>query len=338
MEKYETVIVGAGPAGLKCAETLAKEGREVLVLEKDNVFGDKVCAGGLTLKDLELGIPEDIIERKFKKVIIHTPFQKTEVKEKDFFVATVDRKTLGKSMAKQAEKEGAEIRKKSKVEKILKNHVVLAGGKKIGFKYLVGADGANSIVRKSVGLKDKDVLMAIQYKTRKKFRNMEFFLDYSKLGPFYVWIFPHKDYAVVGVDGNLNTAKTESLKNNLNKLCKGKFDIKKAKLQAHTIRWGYRGYKFGNKFLIGDAGGFSSELTGEGICFAMLSGIDAARKIINPRYKCKNIEHILKVKSVEDGIIKHMEKHKTLAKIEIETLALLAKSKFVDREIIAHID
>jgi len=37
-------------------------------------------------------------------------------------------------------------------------------------------------------------------------------------------------------------------------------------------------------------------LTEEGIYFAMLSGLDAANKIINKNYNCKNIKHVLKVK------------------------------------------
>ena len=35
MESYDTIIVSAGPAGLKCAEVLAEAEKEVLVLEKN---------------------------------------------------------------------------------------------------------------------------------------------------------------------------------------------------------------------------------------------------------------------------------------------------------------
>lgn len=34
MEKHEVVIVGAGPAGLKAAEILAENGKDVLVIER----------------------------------------------------------------------------------------------------------------------------------------------------------------------------------------------------------------------------------------------------------------------------------------------------------------
>ena len=114
MEKRDIVIVGGGPAGLKAAETLANAGRDVLVLEQKKVIGDKVCAGGITIKDFELGIPQKIVDRKFKRAVIHTPLQETAIKDNKFFGATVDRKVLGKWMASQAKKAGAEIRKETK--------------------------------------------------------------------------------------------------------------------------------------------------------------------------------------------------------------------------------
>jgi flavin-dependent dehydrogenase len=34
MEKFDVIIVGAGPGGLKCAEVLSKSDKKVLLLEK----------------------------------------------------------------------------------------------------------------------------------------------------------------------------------------------------------------------------------------------------------------------------------------------------------------
>lgn len=75
MEYYEVVIIGAGPAGLKCAEVLAKKGKKVLLLEKNSIFGDKTCAGGLTLKDLKLGIPDKIIQKNLTRLFFIHPFK-----------------------------------------------------------------------------------------------------------------------------------------------------------------------------------------------------------------------------------------------------------------------
>ena len=61
-------------------------------------------------------------------------------------------------------------------------------------------------------------------------------------------------------------------------------------------RMGDFGFDFGNIFLVGDAGGFASGFTGEGIYFGLVSGREVARKIIDPKYNCEEILEILRIK------------------------------------------
>lgn len=75
-------------------------------------------------------------------------------------------------------------------------------------------------------------------------------------------------------------------------------------LESFPINFDYRGYQFGNKFLIGDAGGFASGLTGEGIYFAMVSGKEVAKKIIDSQYDCPEISKILKIKRRHEYLLK----------------------------------
>jgi len=334
MESYDVIIVGAGPAGLKCAEVLAKNNKKVLVLEKNKIFGDKVCAGGLTIKDLELGIPDKVIERKFDKFTIHTPLQNTDLTYNKSFIATISRRDLGKWMANNAKKQGAKIRLNSSVTKISDKKIIVNNKDEIYYEYLVGADGSNSLVRKFLGLKTEKFLQAYQYIITKKFNDIEIFVDPESFGHGYVWIFPHKDFTSIGTGVDYIEEKNKALglkssdiKKNFDSWCKKRFDVKKAKFQAFIINYDYQGHEFGNKFLIGDAAGFASGLTGEGIYNSIRSGEDVTNKIINSKYKCKNIEHILKVKRIEERFLRSSEINKTLTKIEWEICNLLLKIK-----------
>src|SRR3989344_4328157 len=152
MDRREIVVIGAGPAGLEAARTLAFNKRDVLVLERKGIIGDKVCAGGLTNNAMKFKIPGSILQRKFSKMLVSYKNNKSYIKTDSTFIATVDRKDLGKWMASEAEKQGAEIKTGVNVISIGSDFIVTNKGK-IGFEYLIGADGSNSVVRKSLGLK-----------------------------------------------------------------------------------------------------------------------------------------------------------------------------------------
>jgi len=52
MERWDAIIVGAGPAGCAAAYDLATAGRPVLLLDRAEFPRHKACAGGLTRKSL----------------------------------------------------------------------------------------------------------------------------------------------------------------------------------------------------------------------------------------------------------------------------------------------
>ena len=325
--KCDVVIIGAGPGGLKAAEILANNNKKVLVLEKNIIIGKKVCAAGLTLKDFEF-IPKKLVEREFNSLIIHTPLQEAAIKSDKPFVFTTNRIKLGKYMAKKSMDAGAEIRTNSLVTKINENSII-TNNKKIKFDYLIGADGSNSILRRSLNLPTKDLMLAIQYITNKKFKNLELFIDTEKFGPSYAWIFPYKNSTSVGT-GTINRfMKMGELRKNFNNFCKDKFDIEKAEFQAHPINHFYQGYEFKNKFLIGDAAGFTSSLTGEGIYQAIASGHDVANRILNK--DCRYINKLIKRKSQERKLFKIATFNPFLTKLLSEIGVLSLKTKIGEK-------
>ncbi len=300
-EKYDVVIVGAGPAGLSCAIELQKSELSVLLLEKNKEIGPKVCAGGLTTKIKEFGIPLDFAEILFSKVKLSVKDKKIKISNDGIpFVGTVDRNRLGKFLVSKLS-EKITIRTGCRVAEIGSNFVV-ADGRKIFFKYLVGADGSNSLVRKSLDLKSDKFLVAIQYIVPKSFKNLEFHFDTSLFGSGYSWIFPHLGYSSVGCCKDIRSCREFNLKKNLD-VWLNKISIKNTNIQGWTINFDYRGFWFENKFLVGDAGGFASGLTGEGIYFGLVSGRDVAGKILDQNYECRGIAEILRIKKRHERLL-----------------------------------
>ena len=306
-DKYDVVIIGAGPAGLSCAETLAKGGKSVLVLEKNHKVGPKICAGGLTIKVEEeklLSLQNAKIFCSFK---LHFSKGCKKITNPNPLVATIDRGKLGEIMLEKALKSGAEIKTETEVKEIGENSITI-NGQEIKYDYLVGADGSNSRVRKFLGVKTEKILITLQYtipQNIQEFKEMEYFLD-SRILNGYFWIFPHKNCTEVGCGYcPKNTRKNAHIKECFKEwLKKYKIKTEGLELKSFPINFDYRGCQFNNKFLIGDAGGFASGLTGEGIYFAMVSGKEVAKKIINPQYNCPKISKILKTKKYSEIFFK----------------------------------
>ena len=335
-EKHDVVIVGAGPGSLVAAEYLAKHGKDVLVLEKGQIVGKKVCAAGITLKSLCFDLPKHIMERAFQRFTIHTPKQEVVFEANEPFLYTTTRPALGSFLAKKTKKAGAEIRIDSPVHTVADSSVTV-NGNPIYFSQLIGGDGAASLVRKSLGLQVEGCHQAFQYIIPKQKQEIEIFVDANKFGPGYAWIFPYKNTCSVGAGTDLRSTvqkryPSSAVRENFFSWFEERFPDEEKEFQAFTISYDYKGHEFGNKFLIGDAGGFSSSFTGEGIYQAMLTGLEAAKKIVDPTYPCPEIQRLLSIKKKEDFYLHLLEKGPT--NLLFETGAFLFKRPAVGRRVL----
>lgn len=298
--EFDVIIIGAGPAGLSCAIELQNSNKKVLLLEKNDRIGPKVCAGGLTTKIEKLGLSLDIADVTFNSIVISISGQETSVQSDKPFVATIDREKLG-TLLRNKISNNVEIRTGVRVHAIGNNNVS-TNKDRFGFAYLVGADGSNSMVRQHMGLQTRKSLTALQYKIPREYDQLELYFDVRLFSSGYAWIFPHKGYTSVGCCCQNGTFKDNHklLHNFKTWLRKKGISTEGSQLEGSVINFDYQGFDFGNVFLAGDAGGFASGLTGEGMFFAMVSGREIARKIMTPSYKCTEINKILHIKRIHE--------------------------------------
>lgn len=307
--KKRVLIIGAGPAGLSAAIELAEDKNfDVIILEKNQEPSYKVCAGGVDSQFFQKFVSEDILDRNFNKFYIQTPKVLIPVEGKEeIFIGTLNRQRLNEKLTQKAQTAGAQVLFGKNVAEIKDNSVRTDAGEEFPFDYLIGADGSNSIVRRKMGLKSNKVLTAFQYMIPGNYENLEIFIDPKKFGVTYFWIFPQKDIISVGTGYCPSKYRKDFPISKLREVfeiwCKERFDLTNARFEGHTINYDYKGFDFGNIFLAGDAGGFTSGLTGEGIKPAMLSGQDIAKKIKNPEYECPEIKKILAIKRKEETIL-----------------------------------
>ncbi len=302
MEKYDVVIVGAGPAGLICAEHLAAAGMKVVVLEKKAVVGDKVCAGGLTEKDLEiLPVPDELIEVRMRESLLVAPHVRMHTHHPKPVLFTVDRRALGAWQAGRVQQQGGEVRTAAAVTAIGDGHVVTAAGERLAYRWLVGADGATSLVRRHLGLPLEKRIFTLQYRIPWHDEpRFEIHMNGRYFHSWYGWIFPHRNELVAGVGGDPRYVSTGWMKKRFHRwLERTGLDITDARYESFPISYDYRGWDFGNLFLAGEAAGLASGLTGEGIYQALVSGKAVADKILGRRDTFPEIDRILRYNTIQ---------------------------------------
>lgn len=80
--------------------------------------------------------------------------------------------------------------------------------------------------------------------------------------------------------------------------------LEDAVLEADVINSDFRGYRFGNIFLVGESSGLISGLTGEGIYNAMVMGRAVARQIITGGQTSPAIQERMSRKRLHEMLIR----------------------------------
>ncbi len=308
--KTDIAIIGAGPSGCMAASILRDSGREVLLIDKSDFPRHKPCAGGLTPKTVE-NLPFELtaLEQHTSKKML---FKFTNGKTVDLnnhlgACKMVIREDFDNYFFRYVRNKGARFLK-GKIKKIRDSNDLVrieTDNKNIECNYLIGADGANSTVRRlTTNLKFNNPVFAFEGLVNKKYcmKDIPTKFIFNKLG--YTWIFPKHNHYNVGI-GNLiyDASQPKPRKKDLISFIKNELNTDKIEhITGFPI--GTEGCKYAPKskrvYLVGDAAGFAETLLGEGIYNAVISGkyiANAINSSINPYdVFCKYSAFILSMK------------------------------------------
>src|SRR6476619_6006412 len=113
MERFDAIVIGAGPAGSTAAFRLARAGARVLLLDRERFPRDKPCGGGLTyraVRQLPVSV-ERVVEDTVRRCQLgcrHGPrFERTTVGP---LILMTQRRRLDAYLAEQAVAAGADFR------------------------------------------------------------------------------------------------------------------------------------------------------------------------------------------------------------------------------------
>jgi flavin-dependent dehydrogenase len=78
MGNYDVTIIGAGLAGLQCAQLLARKGLRVLLTDRKNALDQKIHTTGIFVRRtlLDFDIPDDCLGQPIKHVTLYSPAQR----------------------------------------------------------------------------------------------------------------------------------------------------------------------------------------------------------------------------------------------------------------------
>ena len=306
---FDAIVVGAGPAGANAALELARGGRSVALVEKEELPRYKTCGGGVVGRALA-ELPASVraaIEVECRTVEMHfdpprppgpRPGPQEEWRDFSFAVRSEEpvvsmamRADLDLALTAAAVEAGAELLSPCRATGLdagRDNIALDTGGGVLRAPFLVAADGATSRVASAAGWTSAPAsIPAAEWEVRVDGERRERFghaarFDFGAIPRGYAWVFPKREHLSVGaLLVHRDRAPLPALLNGyLDQLGLGGAESVQRHGWMIPIRPRPGGLTRGRVLLAGDAAGLADPLTAEGISHALASGRLAARAVL----------------------------------------------------------
>jgi digeranylgeranylglycerophospholipid reductase len=212
VDRFDVVVVGAGPAGSLAARAAAEGGARTLLLDHRPEIGAPVQCGEFLptraevadlfdceeLLDRAYEIPPESVMRETRRMTCVSPFGH----EYRFDLAgqTISRRAFDKALAARAEGAGAELRHPLGVTGVHDDELRLADGSQVGASVVVAADGPTSTVGHSLGFRPRRTMYRMITATVDRTFDEEIRLYFGRTAPGgYAWCFPRATDSNVGL-------------------------------------------------------------------------------------------------------------------------------------------
>jgi geranylgeranyl reductase len=296
---FDVVVVGGGPAGAIAAETLARAGRSVALLDKSGRI--KPCGGAVPPRLIrDFKIPQELIVAHARGAKIFAPSGRAEMMpiDADGYVGMVDRDVFDEYLRARAAEAGA-VRETGLFSKITRDHQGFAtvhyrAGKTgaapeavLLAKLVIGADGAvSAVARQEIkgGTKTKHVFAYHEIVKSPPAETAgwdgercDIYYQGAVSPDFYGWVFPHGETASIGTGSARKGFALREAVGDLRREAglEGVETLRRegAPLPIKPLKYWDNGK---DVVLAGDAAGVVAPASGEGIYYAMLGGQMAA--------------------------------------------------------------